>query len=188
MSDRWRISAMVSAALLVSGLALLGCPGTLAKKECFLQEERARSILVGSCLDATCHNAKDKVVGLDLETGGISTRLSGKAALCKSDLTLITPGDPEASLLYTKLGAAPPCGSRMPLARPELYPEDLVVIEAWIKGLDGSCADAAATTSGSGGSGGASSSSSGGTGGASSSSSGSGGSGGTGGTGGTGGM
>jgi hypothetical protein len=162
MKQGLRISAIVATAALLSGIAMLGCPGTLTNKECFLQEEQARAILVPSCATKNCHNAADHTSGVDLESGGIGKRLSGKmSAACKAPL--IDPGKPETSVLYNKLSDPPPCGSRMPLAKEELFPEDNEIIRLWIAGLDGSCSKA-----GSGGSGGTSTGGTGGTGGTSS--------------------
>lgn len=168
------------AAALFAGLTMLGCPGTLTNKECFLQERDAHSILLASCTGTTCHNAEDMTLGLDLETSGIGSRLSGKVALTCNGATLVEPGKPDQSVLYTKLLEAPPCGSRMPLGQPELYPEDIEVIRVWIAGMDGSCAG-----QGTGGTGGGTTSSggAGGTGGSGGAATG-----GTGGAGGTGGM
>ena len=186
MKNGLRFSATVVTGLW-SCLAALGCPGSLANKECFLQEERARTILVASCAYGGCHSEKDKSTGLDLESPGAGKRLSAKAALT-CDGVLIDAGKPDASVIYTKLSDPPPCGSRMPLAHPELAEEDKATIRAWIVGLDGSCSGAGGSgAGGAGGSGGTTSSSggAGGTGGATSS----GGAGGSGGaTGGSGGM
>ena len=187
MKNGLRLSATLFSSLLC-GASLLGCPGTLGgDKECFLQEERARTVLVTSCGYDGCHSAKTKSTGLDLQSNGIGKRLSGKVALTCDGLALIDPGKPDSSVIYTKLSDPPPCGSRMPLAHPELAEADKELIRAWIVGLDGSCSGAGGaggvTTSSSGGSGGSTSTSSGGTGGAT------GGMGGvTGGAGGTGGM
>jgi hypothetical protein len=172
---------------------MLGCPGSLADadKECFLQEERAHTILVASCAYGGCHSAKDKSTGLDLESPSTGKRLAGKASLTCNGGVLIEVGNADASVVYTKLSDPPPCGSRMPLAHPELADEDKQSIRAWITGLNGSCSGAggAGGATSSGGAGGATSSggmggTTGGTGGTTSS----GGMGGMGGTAGMGGM
>ncbi len=160
MKNGLRFSATVVTGLW-SCLAALGCPGSLADKECFLQEERARTILVASCAYGGCHSEKDKSTGLDLESPGAGKRLSSKAALT-CDGNLIDAGKPDASVIYTKLSDPPPCGSRMPLAHPELAEEDKAIIRAWIVGLDGSCSGAGGGAGGTGGSGGTTSTSSGG--------------------------
>ena len=159
MKNGLRTSGLLASGLLASA-SLLGCPGTLGgDKQCFVQEERARTVLVASCGYDGCHSTKSQSTGLDLESNGIGKRLSGKVSLTCDGLALIDPGKPESSIVYTKLSDPPPCGSRMPLAHPELAEEDKELIRAWIVGLDGSC-------SGAGGSGGATTTSSGGAGGA----------------------
>jgi hypothetical protein len=168
---------MLAAVAPLTGLVLLGCPGTLSNKECFLEEDQARTIFTTSCAFGGCHSKKDSTAGLDLESPQIGKRLKGKAASsCKG--TLVDPGNPDNSVLYNKLSDPPPCGSRMPLAKDELYPEDKDAIRKWITGLDGSC-EKAGSTSGSGGSGGGTTTST-----TSMTTSASGGTGGTGGTGG----
>lgn len=149
MNHGLRIGATLAIALF-SSLAAIGCPGTLADKECFLQEDRARTVLVASCTYGGCHGAKDSSTGLDVETPGAGQRLSGKDSLT-CDGKLVVPGDPDASVLYLKLSDPPPCGSRMPLAHPELEEKDKQAIRKWIQGLDGSCSDAGASTGGTGG-------------------------------------
>ncbi len=186
MNHGLRIGATLAIALF-SSLAALGCPGTLADKECFAQADSARTVLVASCAYGGCHNAEDASTGLDVETPGAGQRLAGKDAIT-CDGKLVDPGNPDASVLYTKLSDPPPCGSRMPLAHPELAESDKEAIRKWILGLDGSCSGAAA--GGAGGTGGTTTSSGGGgAGGTTTSSGGMGGAGGmTGGTAGTAGM
>jgi hypothetical protein len=48
-----------------------------------------------------------------------------------SGMMLVTPGDPNSSLLYRKLLDMPPCGSRMPPTG-ALMPEDIERIRTWI--------------------------------------------------------
>ncbi len=167
MRDLVRFSAMVLTTLAGLGLVTVGCPGTIPNKECFLQEERAFALLSASCLGGGCHSAEDKVYGLDFETRGIGARHTGQTSVDCDGKVVIEPGKPEESILYLKLFDPPPCGSRMPLARPELYPEDIELIRVWIAGMDGSCAEAGSGASGgAGGSGGGAGGASGGAGGA----------------------
>jgi len=94
-------------------------------------------VLFVRCADASCHGGGEGGAGkLDL-----STRDNAYAALvdqmaagpdCKdSGQTRVIPAEPEHSLLYLKLRASPPCGSRMPLGG-ALGDEDLRKIKAWI--------------------------------------------------------
>ena len=45
---------------------------------------------------------------------------------------ILVPGDPQASLLFQKLGPDVPCGSLMPLGQSALSDDDLACISAWI--------------------------------------------------------
>lgn len=159
------------------GPTLLGCPGTLVEKECFWAEQRAANLLGANCIGGGCHNAEDKIAGVDLESAGLSPRLRTQNSSCGTPI--VDPGKPENSLLYTKLFDGPSCGTRMPLGSAELYDEDKEIIRVWIAGLDGSCVN--------GGTGGAGTGGTAGTGGSTTSTGGSstGGAGGTGGTGGS---
>jgi hypothetical protein len=44
----------------------------------------------------------------------------------------IVPGDPEASLFYTKVTEHPPCGERMPLGGGALPASQVEMIRSWI--------------------------------------------------------
>jgi hypothetical protein len=92
-----------------------------------------RDVLTTDCGGATCHGAADPAAGVDLETAGVASRLSGAPSSCE-DMLLIAPGDPDASLLYRKLEPDPPCGSQMPLGG-ELDEVALGCVRAWIAGL-----------------------------------------------------
>lgn len=149
-----RMSVIVPALLGIAGAVVLGCPGTLAGKECFLQEERAAKLLAMNCTSGGCHPSEEPAYDLDLLTRGVGPRLAGAASYDCNDLPLIEPGKPEQSALYLKLLDPPPCGSRMPLGRPEMYPEDVEIIRVWIAGMDGTCETGAAGSGGGGGGGG----------------------------------
>jgi hypothetical protein len=56
---------------------------------------------------------------------------TSKSSRCMSK-TLVVPGQPEMSLLYQKLSAAPPCGSRMPLGGAAFSDTQLEMIRSWI--------------------------------------------------------
>ena len=46
--------------------------------------------------------------------------------------TLVSPGNPEASLLYQKLTTTPPCGGHMPLGGDALPSDELEMVRSWI--------------------------------------------------------
>jgi hypothetical protein len=71
-------------------------------------------IFAPTCATAGCHDAKDKVQGLDLQSPDLFARLAGVQATEGPGL-LIDRTSPPQSVLYTKLTATPPFGARMPL-------------------------------------------------------------------------
>jgi hypothetical protein len=68
-----------------------------------------------SCALGGCHDSVSKVNGLDLQSPGLAARLVGVMAVGGPGL-LIDPTNPAESVVYTKLTATPPFGSRMPAA------------------------------------------------------------------------
>lgn len=51
----------------------------------------------------------------------------------RPDLTLVTPGDPDASLLWLKVSSnSPPVGATMPLFGQRLSSEELGLLRDWI--------------------------------------------------------
>jgi len=155
-------SSMLGTGITLAALLLAGCPGTLEHKERFLVAVAGASndsdggavpveagsdadtgsdlgpcgdvvtrIFVPSCGGTGCHDATGPQQDLDLVSPGVAARVVGVPGLgCAS--TLADPANPEASLLYQKLSPTPPCGSPMPLARPELSEEDAACVLAWI--------------------------------------------------------
>jgi hypothetical protein len=58
--------------------------------------------------------------------GSMSARCGGGGA------RLVVPGDPNASLLYLKLSAAPACGDRMPQGASPLTAAQVEMVRSWI--------------------------------------------------------
>jgi hypothetical protein len=89
----------------------------------------------------TCHTPSDSVPyhasGLDLSTREVAyTSLFGSAASgtqCGGNRTLITPGDPDNSLLIQKLERTQDCGDPMPTGSSVIAPAVVEVIRAWIE-------------------------------------------------------
>ncbi len=123
------------------GLLLAGCPGTLEDKERFLVDgamtgnggcgDVPTRIFVPSCGGIGCHGVTAPQQGLDLESPGVAARVIGVRAKVCSGL-LADPANPDGSLIYGKLLDPPPCGARMPLARPSLSLADIECVKAWI--------------------------------------------------------
>src|SRR5882672_620972 len=75
----------------------------------------AGEVMVNHCF--SCHNPNDLRGNLDMVTPGLVQRTSGVASgteLCRGKI-LLTPGDPQNSLIFTKLTIPTPCGVPMPM-------------------------------------------------------------------------
>jgi hypothetical protein len=90
----------------------------------------ASAILAPTCATTGCHDAQDKVQGLDLQSPGLFARLAGVQATEGPGL-LIDRASPPHSVLYTKLTASPPFGARMPL-HGSLDDGSIACVLAWI--------------------------------------------------------
>jgi hypothetical protein len=86
-----------------------------------------------TCAMSDCHSAGNPVVNLDLESPGLVARLSGAPAQSVPcfDQTLLVPGNPSKSIIYTKLLAKPGCGLRMPLTG-ALSDPDIDCVRRWV--------------------------------------------------------
>ena len=75
-----------------------------------------QQMLTARCADQGCHGAKDPLAGLDLVSPDLEKRLVNvKALACRPDL-LVVPGQPDSSLMVTKVTMTKPeCGVRMPM-------------------------------------------------------------------------
>jgi hypothetical protein len=129
-------------ALLVA-LACAGCPGTLGDPSAFTpgREQGATTTDAGGCPDipttvfpvcasSGCHSAVDRVQNLDLQSAGVASRLVDVPA--QGGGLLIDTDQPSQSVIYEKLTAAPPFGSRMPLGKPALGDDTLACVLAWV--------------------------------------------------------
>jgi len=130
--------------------------------------------------DGVCHGGSPPIVGLDLTAAGIAAANNGDdfvgrapsndvavgGAACSPMSAMpimgkfiIDKDNPEASLLYAKMQAGPPCGARMPLLpRPKqpmvVSATDQACILTWIKARKGVSAGGGSGAGGAGGSGG----------------------------------
>jgi hypothetical protein len=163
-----RAARTLAAVLLCIGA--VSCAGTLTDPERFEVEGGSTSSPVGvgdgqagaACKDVEtmllparcalsgCHSAKDMSAGLDLESPGMRTRLTGRAATGGPGVLVDPGGDPQKSVLYLKLTPNPPFGSQMPLAGTKLAGSDLACVAAWIASPAAASDDAGAEAAGGG--------------------------------------
>jgi len=152
--------AVALAALLAASLA--GCPGSLDDPGRFGFGGGGAgggggsnggcvdvpTLFSTSCALGGCHAATTPAAGLDLASPNVFERLSGKAAAGGSGM-LIDPSAPPSSILYLKLIAPPPYGSRMPLTGSALDAATVSCVLTWIEtnaaASDGGASDAGAS-------------------------------------------
>jgi hypothetical protein len=147
---------------LFAALACAGCAGTLEDPSAFTTDGGAggtttdgggcpdipTSVFQGICATSGCHSAADRIQNLDLQSAGAASRLVNVPALGGG--LLIDPNQPSQSVIYEKLTAMPPFGSRMPLGKPALDDGTLACVLAWVSmqtGVDAG-SDLAATDAG----------------------------------------
>lgn len=173
---RGRVAALASIAIAMAAL-VAGCPGTLGDERRFLVDGGAGGsalpcpdvpavIFAASCAGSGCHGSTNPVMGLDLESTGLSARVVGKAATECSGV-LADPAHPTDSVLYAKLLPAPPCGVRMPAGgRAPLSAEQTACVAQWIAAQPAPAPESDGGSGGASGTGGAGGAGTGGAGGA----------------------
>ena len=89
------------------------------------------TIFPTTCATAACHSSALQQAHLDLQSPGLPTRLIGKAAYtCAGDL--INASNPDSSVLYLQVTAAPPDTFRMPLGG-TLTDEQIACMKQWVE-------------------------------------------------------
>ncbi|MGK3966646.1 hypothetical protein WMF01_39340 [Sorangium sp. So ce1667] len=78
----------------------------------------APALVTAKCATAGCHDANSKQAGLSLASGW-ENMVRGQASACGGGASVLVPGDPDGSTIYTKVTPDPPCNNRMPLGAPQ---------------------------------------------------------------------
>jgi hypothetical protein len=138
-------AALAALAACALAIPLAGCPGELADPGRFVDGggggggtgggstcPDTPTFLATTCIGSGCHGSDAPVEGLDLQSSGVFTRLSGKKAMGGPGM-LIDPTDPTKSVLYLKLLNPPPFGSRMPLVGTPLSDAQVACVLSWIE-------------------------------------------------------
>jgi hypothetical protein len=129
---------------LFGALACAGCAGTLEDPSAFTTDggveatttdgggcpDIPTSVFQAICAASGCHSAADRVQNLDLQSAGAALRLVNVPA--QGGGLLIDPSQPSQSVIYEKLTAMPPFGSRMPLGKAALDDGTLACVLAWV--------------------------------------------------------
>ncbi|WP_044964652.1 hypothetical protein [Sorangium cellulosum] len=158
MTSLYGRAALTAAALLTGGTLLLNCAGTLDEDEFPLDDQgsggtaavtgsggattgggssgcaEAPALVAMKCATAGCHDANSKLAGLSLAAGWENT-LRGQASVCGDGSTVLVPGDPDASTIYTKVTPDPPCNERMPFGGAALSDTEIACIRDFIAAL-----------------------------------------------------
>jgi hypothetical protein len=116
--------------------ASVGCPGSLEDPGRFSDAATAcpdvpQDIFGKVCSTPGCHSSVDKMLGLDLQSPDVASRLVGVPATGGPGL-LIDPANPAMSIIYMKLTAMPPYGVRMPFNEPPLDDATIACVLEWI--------------------------------------------------------
>ncbi|WP_437491146.1 c-type cytochrome domain-containing protein [Sorangium sp. So ce1014] len=91
------------------------------------------ALIVNTCGGANCHNATTRASGLAL-TAGFETMIKNQpSGSCGG--SVLVPGQPDMSSLYTKITATNDCNNRMPLNQPALMDEQIACVRDWIMTL-----------------------------------------------------
>ncbi|XXX81088.1 hypothetical protein WMF30_20230 [Sorangium sp. So ce134] len=90
-------------------------------------------LLVQTCSKANCHDGTSRASGLSLAAGFETMIKNQPSQSCGG--SLLVPGQPDQSSIYTKLTEAPPCGLRMPLGIGALTDEQIACVADWITTL-----------------------------------------------------
>jgi hypothetical protein len=115
----------------------IGCPANLEDPGRFSDAtgpcpDVPQDVFVKVCSTPGCHSAVDKMLGLDLQSPDVASRLVGVHAVGGGTGLLIDPSSPAMSVLYTKLTPNPPFGVRMPFTRPALDDATIACVLQWI--------------------------------------------------------
>ncbi len=96
------------------------------------QRDVVTGVLVGHC--DRCHTPTGATpIGISIGGLDFSSASSLRRGGVQSGTQIVVPGDPCASILVQKIGAAPPFGARMPLDGPPfLSASQIQVISDWI--------------------------------------------------------
>lgn len=71
-------------------------------------------------------------MGMDQATAYAALVAQPSTSMMCGGRELVTPGDPDNSLLYLKLTSHPPCGDQMPLSGLALTSSQLQMVRTWI--------------------------------------------------------
>ena len=124
--------------VIVGVMVLMGCGATVPE----VPEEAPVSytahlepLVIAHCLG--CHDSEEPKARLVLDPGEGYGQLVGRRSIQVPEMTLVEPGDPDASYLWLKLQHRAPEGKGMPrtlTGTKKLRPAELELYRRWIEG------------------------------------------------------
>ncbi|WP_437614989.1 hypothetical protein WMF20_17125 [Sorangium sp. So ce834] len=93
----------------------------------------APALIVESCGRGGCHDAGSRASGLVLAAGFENMVKNQPSQSCRG--SVLVPGQPDMSSIYTKLQDPPPCGVRMPFGQMAFTEEQKTCVRDWIAAL-----------------------------------------------------
>ncbi len=131
-------SRLRSIPVIVGVMVLMGCGATVPE----VPEEAPVSysahlepLVIAHCLG--CHDSEEPKAKLVLDPGEGYGQLVGRRSVQVPEMTLVAPGDPDASYLWLKLQHRAPEGKGMPrtlTGTKKLRPAELELYRRWIEG------------------------------------------------------
>ena len=94
--------------------------------------ETVLPVLTGRCATAGCHDYAGRSGGLVLDAGVAYGNVTGVVSVSYGPALIVSPSEPDSSVLYQKIIGNDAFGSRMPLGRTPLDEETLDAIRDWI--------------------------------------------------------
>ena len=94
--------------------------------------ETVLPVLTGQCATAGCHDNAGRAGGLVLDAGVAYGNVAGVVSASYGPALIVSPAEPDSSVLYQKIIGNGAFGSRMPLGRTPLDGETIDAIRDWI--------------------------------------------------------
>jgi hypothetical protein len=97
-------------------------------------EQVPTAIFGASCEESSCHNSKDHIYGLDLQSPGVAERLVDVPSFEIPTLFLIDPNDWMQSYILLKVEKSmPPAGTQMPQMGAKLTATQIGCLQQWVE-------------------------------------------------------
>ena len=129
---------MTKSLLIIGAVVLVGCGAEVPdvpEEAPVSYSAHLEPLVIAHCLG--CHDSEEPKAKLVLDPGEGYGQLVGRRSIQKPEMTLVEPGDPDASYLWLKLQHRAPEGKGMPrtlTGTKKLRPAELELYRRWIEG------------------------------------------------------